>query len=89
MGAWISYGLGSLNENLPTFVVMPDHRGYASNGPKNWGAAFLPTHHQATEIYPNREKAIHDLHAPSDAFVTPESETDGLRLLKEANQEHR
>ena len=58
---------------------MPDHRGYASNGPER--AAFLPTHQQATEIYPNREKAIHDLHAPSDAFVTPESETDGLRLL--------
>ena len=35
MGAWISYALGSMNENLPTFVVLPDHRGYASNGPKN------------------------------------------------------
>jgi len=34
IGAWVSYGLGSMNDNLPTFVVLPDHRGYASNGPK-------------------------------------------------------
>ena len=37
MGSWVSYALGSINENLPTFVVLPDHRGFASNGPKNWG----------------------------------------------------
>ena len=42
MGAWISYGLGSLNDNLPTFVVLPDHRGFGPSGPKNWGSAFLP-----------------------------------------------
>src|SRR5436309_11955068 len=35
MGAWISYGLGSLTENLPTFVVLPDLRGFAPNGPAN------------------------------------------------------
>jgi hypothetical protein len=35
MGCWVSYGLGSMNDNLPTFVVLPDHRGFASNGPKN------------------------------------------------------
>ena len=52
MGSWISYALGNMNENLPTFVVLPDRRGFASNGPKNWGAAFLPTHHQGTIIRP-------------------------------------
>ena len=41
MGAWISYGLGSLNENLPTFVVLPDSRGFAPNGPANWSAGLL------------------------------------------------
>src|SRR5262245_57074905 len=41
MGAWISYGLGSLNQNLPTFVVLPDVRGFAPNGPGNWSAGFL------------------------------------------------
>src|SRR5262245_11136356 len=42
MGAWASYGLGSLNNNLPTFVVLPDSRGFAPNGPANWSAGFLP-----------------------------------------------
>jgi len=42
MGAWVSYGLGSLCDNLPTFVVLPDVRGFAPNGPANWGSAFLP-----------------------------------------------
>ena len=34
-GSWVSYGLGSMNDNLPAFVVLPDHRGLASNGTKN------------------------------------------------------
>src|SRR5262245_51582505 len=42
MGAWISYGLGSLSDNLPTFVVLPDPRGFPPNGPKNWSTGFLP-----------------------------------------------
>ena len=54
MGSWVSYALGSLNDNLPTFVVLPDHRGYARNGPKNWGRRFLPTSCQGTAIFPQR-----------------------------------
>ena len=42
MGAWLSYGLGSLTQNLPTFVVLPDPRGFAPNGPANWSSGFLP-----------------------------------------------
>ena len=42
MGAWISYGLGSLSDDLPSFVVLPDSRGFAPNGPANWSSAFLP-----------------------------------------------
>ncbi len=52
MGAWISYGLGSLTDNLPTYVVLPDDRGYAPNGPANWGAGFLPAAHQGTMVRP-------------------------------------
>ena len=88
MGAWISYGLGSLNENLPAFVVLPDHRGYASNGPKNWDAAFLPTHHQGTEIFPNRENPINDLFPAKNQYITDASENDGLALLLASNRDH-
>lgn len=49
-GCWVSYALGSENDNLPTFVVLPDHRGFASNGVKNWDAAFLPSQHSGTII---------------------------------------
>ncbi len=85
MGSWISYALGSENENLPTFVVLPDHRGFASNGPKNWGAAFLPTSSQGTAIFPQRKQPISDLFAPSD-LVTPASHRDGLQLLDRLNR---
>src|SRR5580658_8802150 len=64
-GAWVSYALGSENENLPTFIVLPDHRGFASNGPKNWGAGFLPAEHQGTILRPGAANPIADLHAPS------------------------
>ncbi len=50
IGAWVSYGLGSLNENLPTFVVLPDSRGFAPNGPANWAAGFLPAAYQGTMV---------------------------------------
>ena len=84
MGSWISYALGSENENLPTFVVLPDHRGYASNGPKNWASAFLPTHTQGTTIFPQRENPIPDLH-PKAGFVTKNSHRAGIDLINQLN----
>jgi hypothetical protein len=87
MGAWISYALGSINENLPTFVVLPDHRGFASNGPKNWGSAFLPASCQGTAIFPQRDNPIEDLQ-PRAEYVTAEGDRDGLGLLASLNREH-
>jgi hypothetical protein len=85
MGSWVSYALGSMNENLPTFVVLPDHRGYASNGPKNWGSAFLPASSQGTAIFPQRRDPIADLFPRAD-FVTQASEREGFELLRRMNQ---
>jgi hypothetical protein len=87
MGAWVSYGLGSINENLPTFVVLPDHRGFASNGPKNWGSAFLPASAQGTTIFPQRDNPIEDLTARAD-FVTAAGDRDGLAVLERMNRRH-
>ncbi len=86
-GSWVSYGLGSMNDNLPTFVVLPDPRGFASNGPKNWGSAFLPAQHQGTIIRPGTENPIADLFPP-EGTITPESDRDGLSLLKRFNRAH-
>jgi len=87
MGSWISYALGSINDNLPTFVVLPDHRGYASNGPKNWGSAFLPASSQGTTIFPQRENPIDNLTARAK-FITQEGEQSGLQLLNSINRQY-
>ncbi len=86
-GSWVGYALGTDNENLPTFVVLPDHRGYASNGPKNWDSAFLPASSQGTAVFPQRENPIEDLRARAD-FVTPDGDRDGLDLLDRLNRRH-
>lgn len=89
MGAWVSYGLGSLNDNLPTFVVLPDHRGFASNGPKNWDSAFLPGQHAGTMIYPGQENPIADLFpGKAGGFVTPASEAAAHQVLARLNRAH-
>ncbi len=89
MGAWLSYGLGSLTENLPTFVVLPDVRGLPPNGPGNWSAGFLPATHQGTMIRVGKPNPIYDLFPPGSAtFITPESEDRAQALLKELNQSH-
>ncbi|MCA9215602.1 MAG: DUF1501 domain-containing protein, partial [Planctomycetales bacterium] len=46
IGSWISYGLGSESEELPSFVVLPDQRGYPAGGTINWSNGFLPSLHQ-------------------------------------------
>jgi len=88
MGSWISYGLGSLSDNLPTFVVLPDPRGFAPNGPKNWSAGFLPAEHQGTMIRPAAANPIADLFAPEGSFVTERGDRDALAALSALNRRH-
>jgi Protein of unknown function (DUF1501) len=88
MGAWVGYGLGSLTEDLPTFVVIPDDRGYAPNGPANWGAGFLPAAHQGTMVRPGASPPLFDLTAPRGSFATREGEADVLAALNKLNRAH-
>lgn len=88
MGAWISYGLGSMTDNLPTFVVLPDPRGFAPNGAANWSAGFLPASNQGTMIRPNSKTPISNLFPPENDFVTRKSDRDVLKALKQLNQKH-
>ncbi len=89
-GAWVSYALGSLNDNLPTFVVLPDHRGFASNGVKNWDAAFLPTQNMGNVIDIAKASPIHDLQpdAKNGGFINAQSERATQRLLEQFNRAH-
>jgi len=87
-GSWVSYALGCETENLPAFVVLPDHRGLASNGAKNWANAFLPAQHQGTVIRPGSAEPIADLRAPKSDFITPASDRAGLDTLAKLNRLH-
>ena len=88
-GCWASYGLGSLNDNLPTFVVLPDHRGFGSNGVKNWDSAFLPSQHSGTIIYPGAETPIADLFPhKSGRYITTQGEAEAQQLMAEVNRDH-
>jgi hypothetical protein len=89
LGAWISYGLGRLGDNLPTFVVLPDPRGLPYNNLGNFSSGFLPVVHAGTVLRPNSPTPIADLFPPASArHITPQSESEGHALLREMNQEH-
>jgi hypothetical protein len=78
-----------MNENLPTFVVMPDHRGMPSNGVKNWDSAFLPNEHSGTVIYPGKPSPMADLYPHEiGRFVRDASERDTHELLARMNGLH-
>ena len=88
IGSWVSYGLGKLTDNLPTFVVLPDSRGFGPGGPKNWSSAFLPSVHQGTMVRPGADQPIADLFPPKGTFITPRSDAEGLEVLNQLNQAH-
>jgi hypothetical protein len=83
MGAWISYALGSLTDNLPTFVVLPDHRGLPYNNTGNFGSGFLPAAHQGTIIKPAARRRSRTLTPPEGArhITAAERSAKGWRFL--------
>ncbi|MCA9039967.1 MAG: DUF1501 domain-containing protein [Planctomycetaceae bacterium] len=89
MGAWLNFGLGSLTDNLPSFVVLPDHRGLPYNNTGNFSAGFLPAANAATIIKPHTDHPIPNLHPPETARqITSASEADGLALIESLNRQH-
>jgi hypothetical protein len=88
-GAWISYALGSLADNVPAFVALPDARGLPYNGKSAFTAGFLPANHQGTIIHASAPQPMTHLQPPASAKqITTESRTEGLALLHEMNAAH-
>src|SRR5262245_43326074 len=85
LGAWVSYGLGTENANLPAFVVMEDNPGQVINGPKNWGAGFMPALYQGTALQ-NGAEPIQHLANPKD--VTDPRQRAKLEFLARLNKAH-
>lgn len=82
LGAWTSYGLGTVNKNLPSFVVLPD-TAYPQGGAANWSNGFLPAVHQGTPLRPTGAPVL-DMAPPPG--VTPAEQRMTLDLLNELNQ---
>lgn len=86
MGAWVTYGLGSENADLPAFVVLPDPRGLPPGGVINWGAGFLPAVHQGTVLETAAEKEpVADLFPGSDRWREGPA---ARRFLQTVNRRH-
>jgi uncharacterized protein (DUF1501 family) len=84
IGAWTSYGLGTINKNLPSFIVLPD-TAYPQGGAANWSNGFLPAIHQGTPLRPTGSPVL-DMAPPPG--VTPERQRATLDLLNTLNSKH-
>lgn len=84
LGAWVNYGLGSANKNLPTFVSMIDEREPFGNA-KNWGSGFLPAVYQGTLFRQGPNPILNTKLAAGD---TPERQKARLELLAAQNGEY-
>src|SRR6266704_349004 len=84
MGAWVSYALGTENENLPVFVAIPDPRGVPQVGPNHWNAAFLPAVFQGVAF--NADQPIPNLSRPKG--VTSAADLGTRDFLKFLNERH-
>ena len=90
LGAWTSYALGRLVDNLPTFVVLPDAKGLPYNQRGPFSSGFLPAVHQGTVINAGADNPVPDLFAAPDfPFAHGDADTDALRLLQSMNAAHR
>jgi len=84
VGSWVTYGLGSPNENLPGFVVLP-RTAYPQGGPGNWANGFLPAKYQGTPLRPTGSPIL-NLRPP--AGITRERQRKNLDLLATLNRQH-
>lgn len=85
IGSWLNYGLGTMNENLPGFIVMLDPRGGPISGPKNWSSGYMPATYQATVLRSQGDPFL-DLAPPEG--LTLDSQRQLLDALRESNEEH-
>lgn len=86
LGSWVTYGLGSANENLPSYVVLQDfENGLVAGGPRNWGAGFMPAGYQGTRLA-GTGNPIPNLANPNG--VSPDQQRRKLDLLERVNRRH-
>ena len=85
LGSWVNYGLGSVNENLPGFVVMLDPSGGPISGAKNWSSGYMPATFQGT-ILRSKGAPIIDLNTPEG--TTRAMQRELLDAMNDVNSAH-
>ena len=85
LGSWVNYGLGSVNENLPGFVVMLDRTGGPISGAKNWSSGYMPAVYQGT-VFRASGTPIHNLSLPPG--MSDATQRQLLDQLRERNNAH-
>ncbi|HEV3166632.1 MAG TPA: DUF1501 domain-containing protein, partial [Isosphaeraceae bacterium] len=85
LGSWVSYGLGTENQDLPAFVVLPDPGGGIKGGPPAYGAGFLPASFQGT-VMRSGSSPILDLRPPAELSAAEQRRT--LDLIGQLNARH-
>ncbi len=89
MGAWLSYALGSVRDELPAFVVLPDPRGLPYNQQGNFSSGFLPSRYQGTLIRSVTEDPIPHLNAPPQfSFAHGNANQATWEMIAQLNQRH-
>jgi hypothetical protein len=84
-GTWVSYGLGSEVDNLPTFVVLPDSRSLPTGGANNWSSGFLPARHQGV-VLNTKGSPVRDL-LPATK-IDAETQAARFAAIEKLNQNH-
>ena len=85
LGSWVSYGLGTENQNLPAFVVLKDSDAQVVNGVRNWGSGFMPAVHQGTLLDDGPQPFANLYPARS---MTPQRQQGKLDFLASLNKNH-
>jgi hypothetical protein len=85
LGSWVAYGLGSENQNMPAFLVLPDPAGGIKGGPPAWGSGYLPATYQGTTLRPGPSPLLHL--APPES-VGPVRQRKALDLVRRMNADH-
>jgi len=84
VGAWVTYGLGSESQDLPSYLAIPDPRGKPQNSVNNWGAGFLPAAYQGTDF--NASSPIRNLVRPAKVSAANDAATQSF--LRQLNARH-
>lgn len=89
VGSWVSYGLGSENQDLPAYMVMYDHRSAPEGAANLWDSGFLPGDHQGVPLRPRGEPILYLKRPPGISAGRQDAQVDLLRRINDHHSRQR